>query len=101
VAPGIDWSPISAAGHHTCARASDDSLWCWGDNDAGQLGVGDTMARSVPTQVGIDNVWREISTGKVHTCSIRVDKSLWCWGGNKHGQLGLGDTKKRTTPQPV
>jgi alpha-tubulin suppressor-like RCC1 family protein len=45
---------VAAGGYHTCALKTDGSLWCWGDNQYGQLGqgVGDTAARSVPTHVG-------------------------------------------------
>jgi len=75
---------------HTCAVKVDGSLWCWGDNDAGQLGLGDTSRRNTPQMVaGITDVV-SVSSGGAHTCAIKVDGSLWCWGNNEYGQLGLG-----------
>jgi cysteine-rich repeat protein len=45
------WSTVSTDADHTCAVASDGSLWCWGKNASGQLGTGNTGALLVPTRV--------------------------------------------------
>jgi alpha-tubulin suppressor-like RCC1 family protein len=75
---------------HTCAiRDSDDTLWCWGHNDEGQLGTGDEEPVMGPTQIG-DATWAEIGTGGSYTCGIQTDGSLWCWGAPRLGALGLG-----------
>jgi alpha-tubulin suppressor-like RCC1 family protein len=44
---------VGAQGNHTCARTQDGSMWCWGQNTSGQLGLdaGDTANRAVPTRV--------------------------------------------------
>jgi alpha-tubulin suppressor-like RCC1 family protein len=42
---------IAAGGTHSCARASDHTLWCWGENKHGQLGDGTTQSRSHPVQL--------------------------------------------------
>ena len=70
----------SAGGSFTCAVRVDGTLWCWGANADGQLGVGDTSPRSVPTQVGTDADWADVSAGAWHACGVRTDGSLWCWG---------------------
>ena len=50
--------PHLTAGHrHTCGTRTDHTLWCWGDNTYGQLGLGDTTDRTIPTQVGTDTNW--------------------------------------------
>ncbi len=78
------------------------SLWCWGDDRYGQLGVGDTKRRAVPTQVGTSTDWVGLVAGNAHTCATRSDHTLWCWGWNRDGQLGI-DSKNlnRTTPTRV
>jgi len=43
---------VASGNSHTCAVASDGSLWCWGDNTDGQLGLGSTAAHLLPTKVG-------------------------------------------------
>jgi alpha-tubulin suppressor-like RCC1 family protein len=51
LAPNGSFIQISAGTHHTCAVRSDRSLWCWGNNEFGQLGDGTTSASLVPEQV--------------------------------------------------
>ncbi|MFN8074221.1 MAG: hypothetical protein U0Q15_02235 [Kineosporiaceae bacterium] len=97
------WSSLDGGDQHTCAVRSDDaSLWCWGDNSYGQLGLGttDTVVRTTPVRVGTDR-WSQVTAGARHTCAVRTDSTLWCWGSNTYGQLGVGDTATRTRPTQV
>jgi len=103
---GIDeWSTgvsaISAGDYHTCAIKTDGSLWCWGKNNYGQLGIGNTTSKNTPTRVGTDNNWQSVFAGGSHTCAIKTDGSLWCWGRNTYGQLGDGTNADRYTPVRV
>lgn len=84
---GGPWNSVTGGDEHTCGVRADHTLWCWGDNEAGGLGVGDLVDRVVPTQVGTDANWASVSAGFFHTCGTRTDHSLWCWGGNLFGQL--------------
>jgi len=93
---------IEAGARHTCAVLSDNSLICWGRNDKGQLGLGDTSDRgddndevgddfdavSLPTSRTVS----QLALGDDHTCAIWDDGSVSCWGGNDHGQLGYENT---------
>jgi alpha-tubulin suppressor-like RCC1 family protein len=98
------WTSVDTSsgslGHHTCAIRADDTLWCWGRNDVGQLGDGSTETRSVPVQVGIES-WQSVTVGDHHTCAIRTDQTMWCWGWNGYGQLGDGTLATRTEPIQV
>ncbi|MCS6797766.1 MAG: RCC1 domain-containing protein [Myxococcota bacterium] len=77
----------------------DGSLWCWGGNEEGQLGLGDTRPRSTPTRVGTESSWTQVALGHAHTCAIRRDGSLWCWGSNARALLGTNDwTALRGSP---
>lgn len=95
------WARLSTGGTHSCGTRLDHTLWCWGSNGFGQLGLGDTTDRTTPTQVGVDHDWRTVRTGSLHTCGIRIDHTLWCWGYNGKGQLGLGDRTDRYVPTRV
>jgi len=86
---------------HSCARTSNGTLFCWGDNRFGQLGIGDTSARDAPVVVdfsGLGALRVYLPTGNgdltsdltAFTCAIASDDDLWCWGDNRFGQLGLG-----------
>ena len=60
-----NWTNISAGGaRRTCGIQSDNTLWCWGHNDYGQLGDGTTS--TTPTRIGTNTNWTTISTGGNH-----------------------------------
>jgi alpha-tubulin suppressor-like RCC1 family protein len=82
------------------------TLWAWGKNNDGQLGLGDVIDRSSPVQVGTDSDWASISAGMWDPgngacAAVKTDGTLWTWGINDRGQLGLGDTVYRSSPTQV
>jgi alpha-tubulin suppressor-like RCC1 family protein len=93
-------SSVTAGDFHSCAIAG-GALYCWGSNDDGRLGLGDTMARTSPTRVGTDDDWRVVAAGENSTVALKQDGSLWAWGLNDQGQLGLGDLAARQVPTRV
>ena len=98
---GATWTAVDVGGEHACGMKTDGSLWCWGRNHHGQLGVGDDTARAVPTRVGTGTSWIEVHTGGDHTCALDDAGDLWCWGQNHVGQLGIGDSSDRNVPQRI
>jgi alpha-tubulin suppressor-like RCC1 family protein len=91
-----DWTAISAGGLCSLALKSNGSLWAWGSNAMGELGLGDTVDRQVPTRVGTASNWRAVSAdGDGSSFAIKQNASLWAWGNNDSGQLGLGDHAQR------
>lgn len=84
------WLQVSTGYAYTLAIRNDGTLWAWGNNEKGQLGLGDTVPRVIPTQIGTHK-WTQISTGAYHATAIREDGSLWAWGDDSCGQLGLGN----------
>ncbi len=99
------WSSVSAGGRHTLAIKSDGTLWAWGSNGSGQLGIGPTPRNppiDTPRHVRQGTYWSSVSAGSAHTLAIKSDASLWAWGRNNHGQLGIGSTDlNKTSPQYV
>ncbi len=98
---GEYWVFVSAGHEHTLAIRSDGTLWAWGENFFGQLGVSGGWARTEPVQVGEDNDWRFVATHAYHTLGVKKDGSLWSWGRGGDGQLGEGGSTTQWTPQPV
>jgi alpha-tubulin suppressor-like RCC1 family protein len=96
-----NWAAISGTSNSTFALKSDGSLWAWGQNSSGQLGLGDTANRNVPIQVGTDKNWAAISGTGYHTLALKSDGSLWAWGSNNSGGLGDGTRADRNAPVQV
>jgi len=95
------YTSISSSADHTCGIRTDASLWCWGNNKGGQIGVGQSFeVVEVPTRVPGPSGWERVSTGDGYTCGIRSG-SLFCWGSNSFGQLGDGTTKSQATPRLI
>jgi alpha-tubulin suppressor-like RCC1 family protein len=96
---GTNWKQVTCGYFHTAAIKTDGTLWVWGFNFQGQLGVNDTIRRSTPvtTLLGGNN-WKQVSGGYRHTAAIKTDGSLWNWGGGGEGQLGVNDNIFRSTP---
>jgi len=93
---------LAAGADHTIAiRTTDGTLWAWGTNGYGSLGLGDNIDRLTPTQVGTDTNWRQVAANGWHSLAVREDGTLWAWGRNLQNQLGLGDNIDRLTPTQV
>ena len=85
------WSNITAGRNHTLATKTDGTLWSWGYNVYGPLGLGNITNYSSPKQVGSLTTWLKIAGGYAHTIATKTDGALWSWGYNNFGQLGLGN----------
>ncbi len=89
-----------------CAMFDTGAIKCWGGNERGEQGLGDTVVRGdEPGEMG-DNlpvvdlgpgrtVKQLVSSTQHHTCAILDDDSIKCWGLSDFGQLGLGDANNR------
>jgi alpha-tubulin suppressor-like RCC1 family protein len=81
---------VSAAASQTCVIRADASVWCWGDNHSGQLGVDGIVNSPRPLHVPGIPCAREVGTATYHTCSVALNGHIRCWGDNSWGLLGTG-----------
>lgn len=96
---------VAAGNLRTCAQLDSARIKCWGSNDVGMLGLGDTTPRgdgpgqmgdALPyVDLGFGLAAKSLSLGGAHTCAVLESDRIKCWGHNANGQLGLGDTAPR------
>jgi alpha-tubulin suppressor-like RCC1 family protein len=95
VTPLMGVSQISVAYYQACAVKTDNTLWCWGDNSEGQIGIGST-ATTVPNATQVSALFSTVTSVATTdsdyyvTCATTMDGSAYCWGGNGYGMLGNG-----------
>ena len=95
------WVAVAAGSYHSVAVKADGTLWGWGGNTLGQLGLGMTESVDLPTQVGTDATWAAVGARSCETVALRDDGTPWGWGLNQDGQLGIGATGQQNWPVQV
>lgn len=91
---------LAAGAAHTCAVVAGGVL-CWGDNEKGQLGIGQLASRRAPSPVpGFGSGVTQVAAGDRHSCALRAG-GVWCWGFNGNGELGNGSTGDSLVPVAV
>lgn len=92
VAQTHTWKYVTTGDATTYAIDSDGTLWAWGWNESGQMGIGggDTKI-STPTQVGTNTDWKSAVAGQAYAFFIKENGTLWAVGDNSSGVSGVGD----------
>lgn len=92
---------LGVGDRHSCVILDDSSVKCWGGNDIGQLGYGDTVNRSsVPTAVvdlGGSHTAKALAVGLHHNCAVLDDNTVKCWGESS----GVGQASNQLTAVPI
>jgi alpha-tubulin suppressor-like RCC1 family protein len=91
---------VAAGDSESMALKSDGTVWVWGYNGNGQLGIGTTspLQQTTPVQVnGLSGVLA-IAAGNGNSLVLKGDGTVWGWGYNLDGRLGNGTTTSSTTP---
>ena len=91
---------VVGGGYYFAALKGNGTVYTWGYNGSGQLGLGDTNNRTEPTQTNMKAVI-DIAAGTDHTLVLKADGTVWATGLNNYGQLGNGTTENTNTFQQV
>jgi len=101
VTGGRTYTAIAAGDYHTCAIAVGGAAYCWGANDFGALGTGDSAFHATPTAVAGGHFFKAIAGGNVHTCGLTTGGDVYCWGSGWYGQVGNGSHSDEPAPVKV
>jgi alpha-tubulin suppressor-like RCC1 family protein len=102
VGGGDDWIGVDTGNGHgvgSCAIHRLGTLHCWGLGGNGQLGVGDSEGRDVPTEVPEPGPWTTVTCGGYAMCGLVRGGAIYCWGGNGSNSIGF-ESPDPTRPQP-
>lgn len=83
---------LATSGSHSVALKNDGTVWAWGSDAYGQLGVGRKLQSNMPLNISALGKTVNISSGALHSLALKSDGSVWSWGGNALGQLGIGSS---------
>ncbi|MHB1987286.1 MAG: RCC1 domain-containing protein [Acidimicrobiales bacterium] len=83
----------------TIAIVKGGSVWAWGNNDRGQLGIGTRSDSDVPVRVLVPKGVAFVTVSSGGYASYAIDRAgrLWAWGDNSNGQLGTGSGRRSET----
>jgi alpha-tubulin suppressor-like RCC1 family protein len=90
---GVTFTSITTGNAHACGLTSGGQTYCWGNNDAGQLGDGTTTDQPTPVAVAQPSgvTFTAIRATLNNTCGLTSGGAAYCWGANGVGELGDGN----------
>ena len=104
--PGTTWSKIATGERNAFALKTDGTLWSWGRNETGYLGLNEGgnpgPHKSSPCQIGSDTSWTSnYAVSYQGALAIKTDGTLWSWGKNNNGHLGQNSQANYSSPVQV
>jgi alpha-tubulin suppressor-like RCC1 family protein len=93
-----NWVEVSAGGNNSGAITSSGNLYLWGNNEFGQLGIGNTSLKNTPQKVGTAANWEKIDIGSSFIIAKNDLNEIFSCGSNLYGQLGIGKTTNQVEP---
>jgi len=105
--PGTQWSvdDCYTGSQNKLVRQTDGTLWVWGRNYAGVLGLNQgaaaLMSVSSPHQIGVETDWNSACSTNMNAYATKTDGSLWSWGYNARGSLGQNEIIYQSSPVQI
>jgi len=104
--PGTTWVRGAISGQHGMGIKSNGTMWVWGDNSSGGVGVNNRTQYSSPVQIGTRTAWNvgEFSlagSGDGNFFVVDTSNQLWCWGEDLSGHLGQNSQTNFSSPVQI
>ena len=90
VGSDTDWQSVAAGDRHRLAIKTDGTLWSWGLNYSGQLGIGSFVAQATPTRLGTGTQWKKVSAAGAYSVALKHNGTLWVWGNGVVSPVRVG-----------
>lgn len=100
VGPLTPATALASGVYHSCATAAEQGLFCWGNNDEGQLGTGKFTPSPLAEAIEGSGGFYALGAGFLTSCGLAFEGAAFCWGDNEFGSLGSGGSPARSA-QPV
>jgi alpha-tubulin suppressor-like RCC1 family protein len=96
------WAKVCSSNYNAMATKTDGTLWMWGDNLSGALGLNQahTLKISSPVQIP-GTTWATGFAGRQFTMAKKTDGTLWAWGSASYGNLAQNDKTSRSSPVQI
>lgn len=101
IGTATNWQKVSAGNRFSLATKTTGTLWSWGLNSVGQLGLNNIVNQNLPVQVGIATNWVQIDAGNQHSLAVDSFGFMFAWGNNTSGQFGNGNNTSSLLPIQV
>lgn len=100
-----NWSMVATGSDHVLAINTSGELWVWGDNNSGELGLGEYKSdgftirfrETTPQRLGTDTNWTYVGAGQASSFAIKSTSEMFSWGNNSHNHLGYSNTVSGNT----
>jgi alpha-tubulin suppressor-like RCC1 family protein len=100
---GVTFTALTTGGNFNCALSNSNTVYCWGENNYGQLGDSTTTNRNAPTATSMPAgvTFSSVSAGGLHACALTSSGAAYCWGHNIDGTLGDATNVNKNIPTAV
>ena len=98
---GVVVPNVDSGNGFTVSLKSDGSVWSWGTNNYGQLGLGNTIAYNEPQKIELTDIIKDVAVGTNHALALTESGKVYAWGLGNYGQLGQGNGYNQLSPVVV
>ena len=98
---GVAVPNVDSGNGFTVSLKSDGSVWSWGTNNYGQLGLGNTIAYNEPQKIELTDIIKDVAVGTNHALALTESGKVYAWGLGNYGQLGQGNGYNQLSPVVV